>query len=485
MRKMKFGGLLLCLCLLLQSIVAPVSAVPTNTTHDGASTPENGVTAQTMTSVVSGSHSVDAGVPLCGSSKLLQTAGAAMLYETNSDTMMYAWNPDTQLEPASLVKIMTALLAVEKGNLSDSITVSANAIASLPSNMKPDFQIGEVVTLEQLLYCLMVDSSNDAALVIAHHIAGSQQGFHIMMNQRAQELGCTNTNFMNAHGLHDEKQYTTARDMVKILREASKNALFMKFFSAIDYTMPATNMSESKYMITTNYMIRDDKQLYYERHVTGGRTGVTDARRRCLIVTATSGSMSYIAVVLDAIPTFDENGAVPLYFGSYEETKELLNLGFNGYAVTQVISKEDVLIQHPVMNGDNHVALGPEQSVSTVLPADVVYNDLSIRYQQAGNSFTAPVAAGVAVNSVQVWYKNICVAESPIVTKNAVSVYSEKIQQSNAGGGGFFATLLTVLGVLLVLAVAGFGVLYIRRLAQRSAMRAQHRRRRMNRRRSR
>ena len=435
---------------------------------------------KTDVSVTRGSHSTDAAVPIFGSGKLLESSGAAVLYETNSDTMMYAWNPDMQLEPASLVKIMTAILAVENGELSDVITVSAEAVASLPHNITADFKITEVVTLEQLLYCMMVGSSNDAALIIAHHIAGSHQAFVEMMNSRAQALGCTNTHFMNAHGLRHADQYTTARDMVRILRDAMQNPLFMKFFGAVDYTLSATNLSDSRYMITTNYMIRDTMQLYYDKRVTGGRTGVTDSRRRCLAVTAESKGLSYIAIILEAVPIFGEDGVVPIYFGSYEEAKQLFNMGFDGYSVRQVLSSNDVLDQFPVLNGDNHVGVGPASSVSTVLPSDVTAADLSFRYESVTNHFSAPLNADVQVSRVEVWYKNICVAQSAVVTKNSVSLHTNKITDSlGFDNSNMLKTVLLILGAILLIGLAAY--VLMRRFGLRFQPRRRIRRRRRRR----
>ena len=484
MKKYRLLAMLLCICLLTQNVSA--TAGDTSSQESAASAAaEPAISVSSNTSVLSGSHSLDAAQSLMGSGKILKTAGAAILYEINSDTMVYSWNPDTQLEPASLVKVMTALLAIERGNLEDSITISANAVASLPQTMTPEFKVGEIVTLEQMLYCMMVGSSNEAALIIAHHIAGSQQGFHVLMNRRAQELGCTNTNFTNANGLVDENQYSTARDMVKVLREAIKHEFFMEIFSEIRYTLPATNLHEARYYNTTNYMVTDETQIYYDRRVTGGRTGVTNDRRRSLIVTAESRGLSYIAVVMDAIPTFDANGYTPIRFGSYEEIKDLLNLGFQGYAIKQVISENDILDQYPVTNGDSQVVVGPVYSASAVLPEDIRMDQLTVRYQFPISPFTAPVVSGPLNNTVQFWYKNICVAEAPIEIKNDVRVFTQKVELTYAETDAVVNTALAVVGTLLAVALGAAAVFYFAPVLRRTFARNQHRRRRMDRRRSR
>lgn len=482
MKISRFLSLFLSVCLLVQLFALGADATQTNIPPDG--TQQSGAVSCT-TSVTSGSHSLDASQALMGNGKVLKTAGAAMLYEVNSDTMVYSWNADERLEPASLVKVMTSLLAIEYGNMQEEITVTANAIASLPTTMKPEFKPGEIVTLENMLYCMMVGSSNEAALIIAHHIAGSQQGFRVMMNKRAKELGCTNTNFVNAHGLPDKDQYSTARDMIKVLREAVKHELFNKVFAEIKYTIPATNLSEPRYYRTTNYMMTDETQIYYDRRVTGGRTGVTNDRRRSLIVTAESKGLYYLAVVMDAIPTFDANGYTPVRFGSYEEIKDLLNLGFQGYTITQVISENDILDQFPVTNGDSQVVVGPVNSVSAVLPDDVTMSQLTIRYQFPITPFIAPVTRGPLNNTVQIWYKNICVAEAPIIIKNDVREFYQKVEEVYAEQNEAVNTALAVVSVLLAVALIAAVVIYFGPTLRRIYYRAQHRRRRMERRRSR
>ena len=492
MKKNRVFCWVVCLIVIVQMTIQPVLATETEAstlTTNPVQTENDYAEGAVDSAVAYGCHSVDAQVPLCGSDKLLETAGAAMLYEVNSDTVMYAWNPDAPVHPASLVKIMTALLALENGNLADVVTVNANAISTLKGNEATlKLQPGEKLTLEQLLSCLMVGSANDAAVVIADHIAGSQQGFIAMMNQRALELGCTGTVFTNPHGLHDNAQITTARDMVKILREAIKNEDFMVFFSDTVYTLPATNMSESRYMETTNYMMTTDITVeYYDRRVTGGRTGVTNTRRRCLIVSAESGDLCYIAIVMDAIATADpEDPKTIKRFGSYEEVGELLDMGFKDFRITQILSDNEIFTQYPVTNGTNGVTVGPSKSISTILPKTVTSKDLTAKYTQSITTLTAPVEEGVQVNVVQLWYGNVCLAQSPLITKNSSRI--QKTEQSSnffEDEGNSMTTVLIIIAVLAGGALAVAGVLFVVRLAHRMSLRAQHRRRRRSRRRSR
>lgn len=437
-------------------------------------------------SIASGSHSINAQVPLLGSGQLLSTAGSAILYELNSDTLVYAWNPDVQVHPASLVKILTCLVALENSKLSDNVTITSTAIATLPKGTTLNFQTGEVWTMEQMLYCLMVEGYNDAAVVIAEHVAGSQQAFVNMMNKRAKEIGCVSSVFKNATGFHDDEQLSTARDLVKILKEALKNDRFFDFFSETSYRLPAKGDMPARYMETTNYMMTTSVTAeYYDARVTGGRTGVTEARERCLITTAESKGLKYIAIVMCAKATIDDEGKI-VRFGSYEEVRELLNKGFSGFQVTQVLAEDQILTQYPVTNGENSVAIGPSNSVSTVLPSEITSAELSYRYQNAQTVLNAPVKAGEQITTVQVWYGNVCVAQSPVVTRNSSDIatiqdQSVSIEQNDEG-------LKSALRVILILAsvvLGTVGIVYLVRVAKAASRRAQHRRRRKSRRRSR
>lgn len=484
MKKIRTISLILCIAILLQC-----GFVQAHATQQGNTAQTAPASSNDDSSVSSGCRTIDAQSPLWGSGKLLETAASAILYEVNSDTLMYAWNPDDQMVPASLVKIMTALVAVEKGNIKDSITITEGALSVIPdTNRTLELQPGEIVTLEQMLYCLLVGSANDAAVVIAAHIGGSENNFVSMMNERAKELDCTGTVFVNSHGLTTQNQYTTARDMAKILKVAMKNELFMEFFSATVYTLPATNLSEARpRMTTTNYIMTPGTPAYYDKRVTGGRTGITDDRNRVLAVTAESGELCYISVILGAVPTYAENGYSVIRFGSYEEMNELLDTGFADHDIVQVFNENQVLRQYTVSNGENNLAAGPAMSLDTVLPSDVTMDDLTLRYLQGSDVLTAPIKIGDQVTTVQLWYKDVCIGQMPLVARNTVDVFvpqDEQEQSLNANAGGI-GTALIVIGIILAFVLGLVGVVYIIQFIHKAAAQAQHRRRRRNRRRSR
>lgn len=440
------------------------------------------------TAVENGCRTLDGKSPLLGSDRKLQSSGAAFLYEINTDTVVYAWNADERMIPASLVKIMTALIAVEKGNINDVITVTEEALSSLSKSFHTLNLIpGEMFTLEQLLNGMMVGSANDAAVLIADHIGNSQAEFVAMMNQRAKEIGCTGTNFVNATGLDDPDQYSTARDIAKIVMEAQKNELFKKFFGATVFTLPASGDREEDRMESSNYLMLPGMLNYYDKRVTGGRTGITENRTRCLAVTAESESsdLRYIGVILEAMPTFkDEESYRIARYGNYEDMKDLLNLGFDGNRVLEIFRPEQIVRQYSVNNGECQLAAGVMENAITILPDSVTMADLSLRYLANMDALTAPISAGDQITKVELWYGGVCLAQLPLIAMNNVDVISADEEKPIIANTEGFTTALIVIGIIFGVALSIAVIMYAIRLTLRARKRAQHRRRRQSRRRS-
>lgn len=496
MKKNRILCLLLCGFLLLQSTSVLVQADETQasettgvteTTEPPVNLDDIHVPVGQDASVVNGCRTLDGKMPLWGTAQLMPTSGAIMFYEVNSDTVVYSWMPDEPMEPASLVKIMTCLIAVEKADIKDSITVTSSALSAISEifhtlALKP----GEEVTLEQMLYSMMVGSANDAAVVIAEHVGGTVPQFVAMMNQRAKEIGCENTIFTDPAGLDGKGQYTTARDMAKIVNEAIKNELFVEFFSATLYNLPANNLSESRRLETTNYLMSPGMVAFYEEEVTGGRTGITNDRKRCLASTAEYRGLKYITVILGAQPVYNEAGTRTLRFGNYEDTQDLLKLGFKDHHVVQVFRENQIIDQYPVTNGASEVAVGPTHAVITLLPSDVEMDDLTVRYVQRTGAIEAPVAEGDRIDTVQLWYKNVCIAQSELTAKNAVAEYiTEDVDDSAIANTEGISKALIIVGIIIAFVLCLAGVFYVIQKARMAVKRAQHRRRRKNRRRSR
>jgi len=465
MKKAKIICLFFCCCVLLSCLFVPVRA-------------------ESDQSVTNGCHSADAAIPLAESTKLLETAKAVILYERNSDTLIYNWNGDAKIYPSSMVKLMTALVALEYGELSTEITVTKRALSYVAiGSVSAKLVTGERVTLEDLLYCMMVASANDAATVIAEHIAGSQDSFVQLMNEKASALGCTGTHFSNTHGLHDEQTYTTARDLCKILDAALDNPDFKKLFTAKAYTVPKTNKSDSREIITSNYMMTKDGipryyHKYYDSRVTGGKTGATDAAGRCLTVTAEENGMEILAIVMGATPTYEPDGLSLKTFGSFEEMMVLLDYAFANYEYRQVFFENQIISQHPVTGGANSVVTAPAAPLSTVLPMEA---DAAALKWVSGSVGTigAPVEMGQKISTLQLWYGNLCLVQTDLVAANAVDVYTEPPTQPDISippeeQDGSWTDLLIILGILLGIAVVVLAIWLLIRFLVISAQRRKH-----------
>jgi D-alanyl-D-alanine carboxypeptidase len=256
---------------------------------------------------------------------------AAILMDARTGNILYGKNIDEQYYPASITKVLTALIACEQGNMSDMITYSYNAIYSVPwDGTTVGFSQGEQVSLLDSLYGMMLASGNEAALGIAEYLGGSEEAFEDMMNERAAEAGAINSHFVNANGLHDDDHYTTAYDMAMILRAAVQNDLFLQIASAYSHTIEPTNMNEDGYYIgpTRVHRMLNPNSEYYNAYVLAGKTGYTSKAGNTLVTYAKQGDTELICVILHSHQT------------QYTDTQSLLDYGFSAYACYNA-AKED------------------------------------------------------------------------------------------------------------------------------------------------
>ncbi len=230
-------------------------------------------------------------------------SGAAILMDAESGTVLLAKNMNTQMEPASITKILTALLALEHFTKQEKILMSREAVFSIPRGASHiALEVDEEISIDQALYAIMLESANDAANGIAEHIGGSLDNFAVMMNQRANQIGANNTHFTNAHGLHDSNHITTAYDMALIEREALKNPDFLAYSSTATYTMLPTNMQEeNRFFHNMHAMIRPRPGYNYPYQGTiSGKTGYTAEAGYTLVTAVKRNERTLIAVILKA-----------------------------------------------------------------------------------------------------------------------------------------------------------------------------------------
>ena len=335
-------------------------------------------------------------------------AKAALLVDPDTEEVLYEWNAHDRLYPASLTKVMTCLLvleAIDTGTLkmSDVLTASEVAVNSIPPDgSSAGIQVGEEMTVEHLLYCIMLSSANEGCNILAEAISGSIEGFVEKMNAKAQELGCEDTHFANTNGLPDPDHYTTAWDLYRIAREARTHSDFMPIVSTIYHEVPETNLSKARKLYTTNYLISSYRTNYYlYQGANGIKTGFTSAAGYCLMSSAVRNGRSLLSIVMGAERVTLEDGMV--LTKSFTETKRLLDYGFEGFSRQILLKADDLVGEVPVTlsQEQNTVKVHPSQEVERLLPKSMnpaLEIDRVITYRE--ESVEAPVTKGQVLGSL-------------------------------------------------------------------------------------
>lgn len=266
------------------------------------------------------------------------TARAAVVMEQSTERVLYAANADEQLPMASTTKIMTALCVLENAALTDTVTIDARMSGIEGSSMY--LEVGETLTVEQLLYGLMLRSGNDAAVALALHVSGSVENFAALMNQKAEELGLAHTHFVNPHGLPAKDHYTTARELAAITCAAYENADFRRIVSTQYIAVPWEGHPYDRAMKNKN------KMLTLCKGGNGVKTGYTKAAGRCLVSGAQRQGMQLICVVLNAPDMWNDS-------------LRLLDEGFENYGMVTVLDSLEPAAHLPCAFSDQTVPVLP------------------------------------------------------------------------------------------------------------------------------
>lgn len=269
-------------------------------------------------------------------------AESACLMDVNSGAVLYQKNAKKKQYPASITKVMTCLVALENTSLSENVTFSADAVYGIePGSSHMAAEVGEVMTMEQCYYGMLLPSANEACLAVGEHIAGSKEKFCEMMNEKAKELGCVNSHFVNPNGLHDDDHYTCAYDMALIARAAYQYETFRSVCSTKVYHMDPTNKKEERWLANTHSMVNPAKYPQYEyEYCVGGKTGYTEDSLWTLVTFAKKDGMTLVSVVMrDYGPTYEAN--------EYTDTKALFEYAFENYYVYDMsqLTDDNSLIQ--------------------------------------------------------------------------------------------------------------------------------------------
>ncbi len=239
---------------------------------------------------------------------------SVMLFDPTTGMILYQKNIDQRIEPASTTKIMTCLLALESGKLDQEVAVSSKAAGQLGSLLH--VYEGEKIVLKDLISGMMMVSGNDAAVATAEFLGGDIDGFAVMMNTKAAELGMTQTHFTVPHGMHDDEHYSTARDMATLTAYAIKNPEFAHIVAQPSYTMPADNKYSSEWKVENTNKLLQMGDPYYYQYATGIKTGSTRTAGDCLISSATKDGMTLVCLVFK--DEFNGRERWPLTKGLFE-----------------------------------------------------------------------------------------------------------------------------------------------------------------------
>ncbi len=495
MKKNDFLSILLCLLIFMQCLLLPVSA----TAADGVDILEDALPQETeepafgTVSIQKGCNTINGMIPLAGSDPRLATAQSVFLYETSTDTVVYAYNPDTKVHPGSLAKILLALVVLENCDMTDKVTVTEGIQSYIPAGshkVQPEgLKSNEVMQVGDLLHAVILINANDAAVALAHHVSGTTGEFLQLMNNRAKQIGCTNTEFGNISGLYTAESYSTGRDMAKILREAMKNENLSEIMKTTVYTIAETNMVGEREFTTQNYLIDDSNiQDFYNNRVTGGMQSYHEDTGASIACTAEYKGLSYIAVVLGAVRTFAENGWQPVNYGNFNEVSELLDYGFDYFKVNQIIYDGMSLSQFVVSDGESYVVGEARDNISSVVPSSAQMNNLQMNYKIVDGGLRAPIQEGQLIATLEVQYRNSVLAETEVYAvsgvkamgNTGVTIRSTAVR-SDADESGLLSVIGTISVIILGLAAAYLGF----NAYMRSKMRARQRKRRAARRRNR
>lgn len=407
-------------------------------------------------------------------------AETAVLMDAASGEVLYQKNADQKMYPASITKLMTILLALEHGKLTDEITFSHDAIYSIePGSAHIAIMEGETLTLEQVLRAIILRSANEASNGVAEYVDGSVEAFAKHMTERAKELGCKNTNFINANGLHDENHYTTAYDMALIAKELLTHEEYRSMMSETYYEIPPTNkQTETRYLHGQHQMLNPNSIYYYEDAI-GGKTGFTSEALNTLVTYAERDGMELIVVVMKC------NGAE-----HYTDTAALFDYGFENYESVKLLSAADHTTTITVTETykDKPIELGK----ITVAPAEDVYHTLpkgtdvsQIKVEtNCPETVEAPVTEGQTVGTLNVTLNGETLKTIDLVSQDAVEkmtdAQKEELDKSSLSG------ILKKVGIGVGILIVAFLILFcITRTIGHYQRKKRRQQRRRNQRRSR
>ncbi len=422
-----------------------------------------------------------------GSVDLVPAAASAAILDRRTGEFLYGKGLDSRVYPADVTKLMTALIAVEQ---EEQGRVSMNDMVTVTEAMHIDvgeggslcgLQVGEQITLQSLLYCTLLASGDDAANMVADYVGGSVPDFVGMMNARASELGCADTNFENAHGAYSESHYTTARDFCVIALEASRHEKLMRICGAVVAELDATNLSPARALKNTNALICDESvygAAYLYEGADGLKTGYNPDAGYALAATASRNGIDLLSVIFGGTRT--EEGD----YTCFSDTVTLFDWVFNNYGYQEVLKSTENIASVDIALGmdSDYVNIRPATSITVLLPNEYdpeeFKKDIRVYALENGETVTAPVTAGQVLGEVTVTrggrsYGTVKLVASSTVELSRIQYIRQQIRATTQQRS--FRLTVAVLIALFLLYLVWVLIYRIKRIRHLRAVRAAER----------
>lgn len=385
---------------------------------------------------------------------------AGMMVYLDTGTVIYEKNADKKMYPASITKLMTAIVMVENikdlDNTKITYTEYANNLILGTGSVVLGLKIGEQISARDALAALLVSSCGDVAYAIAEHVGGSTEGFVELMNQKADELGLKGTNFVNPVGLHDDEHYTTARDIYKMAAAAFKYDDIKEFSSKSRTTLSPTNIAGERTIVTSNLMLNPNAVGYYA-YAGAGKTGYTSKAGRCIVSTASYNGYDYLAVVLNA----DTSDGIRHDFG---DAANMFRWAFNNFEYKSVFDSTTPVTEAPLSLSQefDHLPICFEGGLKAILPkeADVSTIDYKIKLNQ--ETYEAPIKKGTVVGSADIYYAEEKIGSLNLVAGQSIDSSPMLVFFETAKGfltSSFMKFLYIVIVAVIVIFICSIAVL--------------------------
>lgn len=385
-----------------------------------------------------------------------------LLMSSDNGEVIFEKNAGKQTAPASLTKVVTAIVVLENcADLNTIVTVPESCIKELDGTGSSlgGLQAGEQYRVYDLLCCLLIKSANEAATTLADFISGGDRAKFIeMMNQTAQELGCINSHFVNPHGLDDEDQYVTANDMATFILRAMEFPAFAEIVGMSTYTLPATNLQDERKLYSTNYMLNSAYKDYYCKYVKGGKTGSTSGAGRCFVSVASNDGYNYVAVALDS-PFYDVDNDGVNENGAFLDCKEMYEWAFKNIELVAIADTARIVGQVPVRYAKSldYVTLSPAETVYSLVPSGTESSSLLVEPIDGTmpEYVTAPVKKGDIICRANVMYAGKVIKEIDLVAntdaKMSIFAFIGSIAKSLFSSWIFRIIAIAVVIILIIL----------------------------------